>query len=82
MGSKRIFSYNFGQAINPNVIITQKSNDIINVVNTFDDSMVHDITIDMSDALYQQMLDTYTETSEKDYFAVNVTIDGVTINNV
>jgi spore coat protein CotH len=51
-------------------------------VPLFDDSVVHSIQILMSDADYQQMITTYQQAGEKEYFAGDVIIDGVRVENV
>lgn len=51
-------------------------------VALFDDSVVHSIRVLMSPEDFEQMLATYRETGEKDYFHADVVIDGVRINDV
>jgi spore coat protein CotH len=51
-------------------------------VALFDDTVVHSIQILISDADHEQMITTYQETGEKDYFHADVIIDGVRVNNV
>jgi len=43
---------------------------------------MHTITLAMTSGEYQNMLTTYTETKEKDYYKIDVIIDGVTIEDV
>jgi spore coat protein CotH len=53
-----------------------------NDVALFDDSVVHSIHILISDADYEQMITTYQQTGEKEYFHADVVIDGVRVSNV
>jgi spore coat protein CotH len=43
---------------------------------------MHSIALMMTSGEYQNMITTYTETKEKDYYKVDIMIDGVTIENV
>ncbi len=74
----RIISYNIWNKGE----ITTTTNDIENTVNLFDDTKMHSIKLMMTSWDYQNMLDTYAEVKEKDYYKVDVVIDGVTIENV
>ncbi len=60
----------------------KKGENIENEVSPFDQSMVHEVEIDITPENYQQMLDTYQNENEKEYVSANITIDGVTIENV
>ena len=51
-------------------------------IDLFDDTVVHSIQILISGADHEQMITTYQETGEKDYFHADVIIDGVRVNNV
>jgi len=51
-------------------------------VALFDDTVVHTIQVLISDADYKQMITTYKETGEKDYFHADIIIDGVQVSNV
>lgn len=77
-GTERIISYNIWEKWE----ITTTTNDIENTIDLFDQSQMHTIKVVMTSDEYQSMLDTYTETSEKDYYEVAVVIDGVTIEEV
>jgi spore coat protein CotH len=77
-GTVRIISFNIGNKGE----ITTTTNNIENTVDLFDDSQMHTITLAMTSGEYQNMLTTYTETKEKDYYKVDIIIDGVTIENV
>lgn len=70
-GTTRIISYNIGNRGD----ITITTNDIENTINLFDDTQMHNIKLMMTSGDYQNMLDTYTETKEKDYYKVDIVID-------
>jgi len=57
-------------------------NNIENEIYIFDDSLIHEIEIDMTEEDYDLMVTTFNETGEKEYFPVDITIDGITIKNV
>lgn len=48
----------------------------------FDESTVHEISIDVNEAEYSAMLQTYLTTDDKDWVEASVTIDGVTYDSV
>ncbi|MFA6436539.1 MAG: CotH kinase family protein, partial [Candidatus Gracilibacteria bacterium] len=52
------------------------------IVDLFDETQVHEIQILGTDDLYETLNETYLETDRKDYFAVDVIIDGTRLNNV
>lgn len=56
--------------------------DIENTIDLFDDSQVHEIKILMTEEEYKDMIDTYVNTSEKDWYKTDVIIDGVLISDV
>jgi spore coat protein CotH len=78
LGNQRIIAYT-APGKQP---IVEMSTDYTNDVVLFDESMVHSIQILISDKEYQQMITTYQQTGEKDYFRADVIIDGVPVNNV
>jgi len=53
-----------------------------NSIDLFDDTVIHEITIVMSPADYDTMIETYVETGEKDFFSADIIIDDVRVNNV
>lgn len=53
-----------------------------NDVDLFDDTVVHEIVVLISEQDQEKMITTYQETGEKDYFSADVIIDSVRINNV
>lgn len=79
VSSVRLIAYNFGEGRDIN---TYSLVNYTNDVELFDDTVMHEVRIDMSPADYEIMVNTYKETDLKDFFAVDVTIDGVTISNV
>ena len=56
--------------------------DIENTIDLFDTTQVHEIKILMTEEEYQDMIDTYASTSEKDWYKTDVIIDGVLISDV
>ena len=62
--------------------VSANTYNIENGIYIFDDSLVHDIKIDMTEEDYNLMITTFNETGEKEYFPVDIAIDGVTIKNV
>lgn len=77
-GTVRIISFNIGNKGE----ITTTTNNIENTVDLFDDIQMHTITLAMTSGEYQNMLTTYTETQEKDYYKIDIIIDGITIEDV
>lgn len=56
--------------------------DIENTIDLFDTTQVHEIKVLMTEEEYQDMIDTYANTSEKDWYKTDVIIDGVLISDV
>ena len=56
--------------------------DIKNNINIFDTTKIHEINISINEDEYKNMIDTYANTSEKDWHKANIIMDWVTINNV
>jgi spore coat protein CotH len=77
-GDKRIISFNFWEG----GVITTNSTDIENTIDLFDTTQVHEIKILMTDEEYKDMIDTYSSTSEKDWYKTDIVIDWVTIYDV
>lgn len=48
----------------------------------FNADEVHSISVEFDDAEYQEMLDTYADSGDKDWISATVTIDGETFENV
>jgi spore coat protein CotH len=78
LGDLRIIAYTAPGSIS----LVEASTDYANSVALFDESIVHTIQILISNEDYQQMITTYQETDEKDYFQADVIIDGVRMSNV
>jgi spore coat protein CotH len=74
----RIIAYTVAGNKEPPEYIINYDNDI----DLFDDTVVHEFSVLMSDETYELMLATYRETSQKDFFPADIIIDGVRINNV
>ena len=62
--------------------VTTDYYDIENTIDLFDTTQVHKIEINMTEEEYKDMIDTYSSTSEKDWYKTDITIDWVTIYNV
>ena len=62
--------------------ITTDYFDIENTIDLFDTTQVHEIKILMTKEEYQDMIDTYANTSEKDWYKTDIIIDGVLISDV
>ncbi len=77
-GSKRVISINIGEKWN----VTTWLFDIDNTIDLFDSTQVHEINILMSAEKYQSMIDSYSETSEKERFKTDIIIDWITVNDV
>lgn len=77
-GDTRLIAYNFGDGSDLVLNSTNYENDTY----IFDDSVVHEVKIEMEDGDYDSMIETYQETGEKEYSKADVTIDGVLIEDV
>ena len=55
---------------------------IENNVDLFDESVIHEIEIELDQKDYESMLETYEQTGLKDYFKTDVVIDGLTVKDV
>ena len=78
LGSQRIIAY----TVPGDLSVLAAASTFENQVALFDESTVHAIQIIISDNEYQQMITTYQQTGEKDYFHADVIIDGVRVDNV
>ena len=56
--------------------------DIENTIDLFDTTQVHEVKILMTEEEYQDMIDTYSSTSEKDWYKTDVIIDWVLVSDV
>ena len=77
-GTKRVISVNIWNKWE----ITTDYFDIENTIDLFDTTQVHEIKILMTDEEYKDMIDTYANTSEKDWYKTDIIIDWVTIYDV
>ena len=75
----RIMSYNFGEY---STKISSENLNYTNTVDLFDESVVHEISLDLTQAQYDAMVAAYKENDEKEWTKVNITVDGVTVPNV
>jgi spore coat protein CotH len=78
LGDVRIIAYTVEGEIEPSEYVIDYGNDVA----LFDDTVVHEVQIVISDESREGMVTTYRETGEKDYFPADVIIDGVRINEV
>lgn len=62
--------------------VTTDYYNIENTIDLFDTTQVHEISINMTEEEYKDMIDTYSNTSEKDWYKTDITIDWVTVYNV
>ena len=77
-GTKRVISVNIWNKWE----ITTDYFDIENTIDLFDTTQMHEIKILMTQEEYQDMIDTYASTSEKDWYKTDIIIDWVTIYDV
>jgi spore coat protein CotH len=79
LGDLRVIAY----STQPEPTFTTKDMfDYTNVIDLFDDAVVHSIQVIMSEEDYDSMITTYQQTGGKEYFKADVVIDGVRINDV
>jgi spore coat protein CotH len=78
IGSLRIISYNLNEGEDLGIEGKNYDNDIY----LYDDSVIHEIEIGLSENEYEEMVRTYQNNGEKEYFRTYITIDGVTIPDV
>lgn len=62
--------------------VTSEGSTAENAIAFFDDSVVHEISVEFSDADYQAMLAAYSDSGDKDWISASVTIDGTRLENV
>ncbi|MBU0577805.1 CotH kinase family protein [Patescibacteria group bacterium] len=77
-GSTRIIAYNFGK----NGETISEGTNYENDVYLFDDSVVHEIEIDLSQEDYEDMVAIYQASGDKEYFKTDITIDGCLVPNI
>lgn len=79
LSQTRIISYNFWKY---NTQVSSQIENTQNNINILDDSLVHEISVDISNDQYEYLINSYKNNKEKEYISVNITIDGVTLSNV
>ncbi len=83
MGSQRIIAYTTVSASdNTSNGSTRSGENISNTIDLLDDSIVHSVQILISDEDYQNMITTYQQTGEKEYYKADVVIDGLLVEDV
>jgi spore coat protein CotH len=82
VGDQRVIAYTTLSNSNLSNLKTGTGIDFTNNVAVLDDSIVHSIEILMTDEEYDKMISTYQQTGLKEYFKVDVIIDGIRINEV
>lgn len=78
-GTSRIRPYITGD---PTVIASEITENIAGTVDLFDASLDHEVSIDISDVEYNDMIDAYVDDGEKEWVSADVTIDGTLITDV
>ncbi len=81
VGDQRITAYTVPGALDSKAISAARPT-YSGEIDLFDDTVVHNIQVFMSDETFDQMLTTYRETGSKEYFHADVILDGVTIHDV
>ncbi len=81
IGNQRVIAYTVQSKDQQNEQVVTRF-DITNDTALLDDSVVHSIKVIMSDEDYNKMITTYQETGLKEYFQVDIVIDGVQVNDV
>lgn len=82
LGNQRVIAYTTHPATSAEVTTPAEGYDISNSIDLFDDSVAHTIQVIIDPDDYAQMISTYQQTGEKDYFQADIIIDGVRINKV
>lgn len=75
----RIISYNFWTH---NSQLQIESNTYTGSVDILQDSLVHEISLDITDEQYDYMMTSFTNNKEKEYVKIDITIDWTTIKDV
>lgn len=78
-GSGMIRPYAVSAQTDSAELVTQN---IVGMKDLFDTSVSHDVTLTFQDENYEDMLNEYFKTGEKNYVEADLTIDGVTIPSV
>lgn len=78
IGKARVVAYTTAKK----AVSSELSGCIDNSIDLLDDTIVHSVFVRISDDDLDTMLATYQQTGDKDFFHADVTLDGVTIQNV
>ncbi|MFC4604232.1 CotH kinase family protein [Rhodococcus kronopolitis] len=78
-GNTRIRPYITGDA---SVIASEITDNITGTVDLFDDSVSHEVLLDITDAEYQDMITSFQSTGEKKWITADLTIDDTFVNDV
>lgn len=84
LGSERVVAYTSSTTRSSTTSTTTavEGKNYENSLELFDARQVHQVQVKMDEDTYQQMISTYQNTGEKEYFQADVVIDGVEIKNV
>ncbi|MGV9862959.1 CotH kinase family protein [Rhodococcus koreensis] len=77
-GANRIHPYITGDAT---VIASEITENITGTLDLFDNTVGHELTIDITDAEYDEMISAYRDNGEKKWVNATITIDGTTITD-
>ncbi|EME16578.1 hypothetical protein G419_19845 [Rhodococcus triatomae BKS 15-14] len=64
------------------IIASEITDNISGTVDLFDDSVSHEVSLDITDAEYNDMITTFQKTGEKKWVTADLTIDGTFVNDV
>ncbi|SCC52847.1 MULTISPECIES: CotH kinase family protein [Gordonia] len=64
------------------VIASEITDNISGTVNLFDDSVTHELSVEMSDAEYNDMISSFRKSGDKKWITADVVIDGTEIADV
>lgn len=78
-GSARIRPYIVGDTT---VIASEITENITGTVDLFDSSVQHEVSLEVSDAEYNDMITSFQSTGEKKWVIADLTIDGTFVNDV
>ncbi|MGW5386370.1 CotH kinase family protein [Nocardia sp. NPDC003963] len=78
-GSTRISPQITGDA---SVIASEITDNITGTVDLFDTSVSHEVSLDITDAEYQDMITTFQKTGDKKWVTADLTVDGTFVNDV
>ena len=82
VGDQRVIAYTTQPNSISSILKTGAGIDFSNNVAVLDDSIVHSIEVLMTVQEHEKMISTYQQTGLKEYFKVDVIIDGIRINEV